>query len=133
MSDHELEKIKMRKAEALLKLQANPTEIVEIHSYEELAQLSKDYPDKRIIIDFWAIWCGPCKVFGPIFEQLQKEYHRDFIFCKINIDENRELAIEYRVSSIPTTLFLRNGKTLSKIVGTLSYNSFKAVLEKLKG
>ena len=133
MFDNELEKIRLRKAEELLKLQSVQTEIIEIHTYEELTNLSKEHPKKIIIIDFWAIWCGPCKVFTPIFEKLQKEYYKDFIFARINIDENRELALEYRVSSIPTTLFLKAGKVINKIVGTLSYNTFKTVLEKLKG
>ena len=133
MFDNEPEKIRLKKVDMILKLQSIPTAIIEIHTYEEITNLSKDYPKKIIIIDFWADWCGPCKVFKPIFEKLQKEYYQDFIFTKVNVDENREMALDYRVNSIPTTLFLKSGKIINKIVGTLSYKTFKALLEKLKG
>jgi thioredoxin 1 len=110
MSDNDLEKIRQRKAEMLLKMQKIPRGIVTINNEQELESLSNDFNDKIIVIDFWAVWCSPCKAFAPIFEKLQQEYYQDFIFAKINVDENPLIAQLYGISSIPTTLFLKNGQ-----------------------
>lgn len=131
MSDHELEKIRLKKAEMLLKLSALPKEVIEIHSAEEFNKILKDY-DKIIIIDFWAVWCAPCKTFAPIFKQLQQEYQNEFIFVKVNVDETPTIAQQFRISGIPTTLFIRKGKVLNKVVGAMNYNNLKVFLERLK-
>ena len=132
MSDPELERIRRKKAAMLMKVKTIPNEIIKIHSAEELYNLSKNYPDKIIVIDFWAVWCGPCTAFAPIFEKLQQEYHQDFIFVKINVDENSIIARQFAISGIPTTLFLRGNKVINKVVGAMNYNNMKVVLEKLK-
>ncbi len=132
MFDDELEKIRLRKAEMLRRLQLLPKEIVKIHSIEYFNKILKDFPDKILIIDFWAVWCAPCKAFAPVFEQLQQEYFQDFIFAKVNVDENQALAQHYKITGIPTTLFLKSGKVINKIVGSTSYNNMKTILEKLK-
>ncbi|MFX1311793.1 MAG: thioredoxin [Promethearchaeota archaeon] len=131
MSDDELEKIRRRKVEMLIKLQSMPKEIIDIHNYDELQKLSKDFPDKIIIIDFWAVWCAPCRIFTPIFEKLQQEYYKDFIFIKVNVDETPIIAQVYGITSIPTTLFLKNSKMLRKFVGVMNYETLKHILEKL--
>ncbi len=132
MSDNELEKIRRRKAEMLMKLQSIPKEIVNLHNYDELQKLSKDFPDKIIIIDFWAVWCAPCTMFAPIFEKLQQEYYRDFIFTKVNVDENPIIAQSYGITSIPTTVFLKSNQLLRKFVGVMNYETLKQILDKLK-
>lgn len=132
MSDNELERIRRRKAEMLMKLQSIPKGVVNLHNYEELQKLSKDFPDKIIIIDFWAVWCAPCKMFAPIFEKLQQEYYKDFIFTKVNVDENPRIAQSYGINSIPTTFFLKSGQPLRKFVGVLNYETLKQILDKLK-
>jgi thiol-disulfide isomerase/thioredoxin len=73
LENHDLEKIRLKKAEMLVKAQTMPTEVVKIHSAEEFDKLTQDFSDKVIIIDFWAVWCSPCTMFAPIFEKLQKE------------------------------------------------------------
>ncbi|MFX1574355.1 MAG: thioredoxin [Promethearchaeota archaeon] len=132
MSDDELEKIRQRKVEMLMKLQSLPKEIIDLHNYNELLKLLTKFPEKIIVIDFWAVWCAPCKIFSPIFEKIHQEYYRDFIFIKINVDENPGIAQSYGITSIPTTLFLNNERILRKFVGLMNYETMKQILEKFK-
>ena len=132
MSDNELEKIRQRKAEMLMKLQAMPKGIINIQNEGDLIKLSEEFNDKVIVIDFWAVWCSPCKMFAPIFEKIQQEYSHDFIFAKINVDENPMVAQRYGIASIPTTLFIKGGQPLRKIVGVVNYTTLKQMLEKFR-
>jgi thioredoxin 1 len=132
MSDNELERIKMKKAEMLIKESKMPKEIIKIHSMEEFDSLAKDYPDKIVVVDFWAIWCGPCMTFAPVFERLQTEYSKDFIFVKVNVDEVGSIAQKYRITGIPTTLFLKGGSIVHKTVGAYPYEHMKKTLNDLQ-
>ena len=91
-----------------------------------------EYPNKVILIDFTAVWCGPCKFYGPILEKVQGEFSKYFIFAKVDVDENRQVAMKYQISGVPTTLFIRKGQVLNKVVGAMNYNNLKVFLEKLK-
>ncbi|MDR2621160.1 MAG: thioredoxin [Dysgonamonadaceae bacterium] len=85
--------------------------------------------DKPLMVDFWAEWCGPCRMIGPYVEELAQEYEGQAVIGKVNVDENDELAGEFGIRSIPTLLFFKNGELVDKHVGAAS----KAVLEgKLK-
>lgn len=132
MSDEELEKIRKQKLENYMKLQSMPQGIVKVNTSQKYQQLVNEYSDKIIIIDFWAEWCGPCKSFGPVFEKLQEEYSDEFIFAKVNVDENGDLARRFGITGIPTTAFIRNDNLINKVVGLMNYNSMKNILEKLK-
>jgi len=132
MSDNDLEKIRLKTAEMLVKAQSMPIEIVKIHSAEEFNKLTQDFSDKVIIIDFWAVWCYPCTMFAPIFEKIQKERHQDFIFVKVNVDEVGSIAQNYRITGIPTTLFIKDNKVIHKIVGAVNEDYMNRILEKLK-
>ncbi|MFX0003452.1 MAG: thioredoxin [Candidatus Hodarchaeota archaeon] len=132
MSDDELERIRAKKAEMLFKLQSEPREIINVKTENEFNNLLKDFPDKVLIVDFWAEWCSPCKLFTPIFERVNQEYSHEFIFAKVNVDENPMIAQFFGISSIPTTLFMKGGKVLRKFVGVLNYESLKQVLSKYK-
>ena len=132
MSDNDLEKIRLKKAEMLIKTQSMPTEIVKIHSAEEFNKLTQDFSDKVIIIDFWAVWCSPCMMFAPIFEKIQKERYQDFIFVKVNVDEVGSIAQNYRITGIPTTLFIKDNKVIHKIVGAVNEDYMNRILEKLQ-
>jgi len=129
--DEKLEMLRSKKAEALLKHQKMPESVIEVNSVEEFNKILKDYPDKIIIIDFWAVWCGPCMFFAPIFKKLHKEFQNDFIFLKVNVDENSSVAMKYQITGIPTTLFIKNGEVVNKIVGAMNYDGMKKVLVKL--
>jgi thioredoxin len=130
--DEKLERLRMKKAETLLKHQGMPESIIEIQSSEEFNNLLKSYPDKIIIIDFWAVWCGPCMFFAPIFKKLHGEFRSDFIFVKVNVDENNSIAMKYGITGIPTTLYIKNSNVLNQVVGAMNYEGMKKVLEKLK-
>jgi len=131
-ADEQLEKLRMKKAETLLKHQEMPESIIEIQSSEEFNNLLKKYPDKIIIIDFWAVWCGPCMFFAPIFKKLHGEFRSNFIFVKVNVDENNAIAMKYGITGIPTTLFIKNSDIMHQVVGAMNYEGMKTVLEKLK-
>jgi len=81
------------------------------------------------IVDFWAEWCGPCRVVGPVVEELAKDYDGKAVIGKLNVDENPEVTTKYGIRNIPTILFIKNGEVVDKQVGAVP----KSVLEgKLK-
>jgi len=132
MTENDLNKIRQKKAEMLLKAQSMPAEIVKIHSAEEFNQLKADFPEKILIIDFWAVWCSPCMMFAPVFEEIQKDNYQDFIFVKVNVDEVGSIAQDYRITGIPTTLFIKNDKVIHKVIGAVNEEYMRRVLEKLR-
>lgn len=130
MSDRELDQIKKEKMRRLMQGFSMPKSIVNVNTPDQFNQLTKEHPNTIIVIDFWAEWCGPCKMFGPIFEKLQQEYANQFIFAKINVDINQQVAAAFQVTGIPTTIFVKNGQMIHRIVGAANYNSMKMVLDK---
>jgi len=84
-----------------------------------------------VMVDFWAVWCGPCQMVAPIVEELAGEYAGKVKVMKINTDENPEIAVRYQVLSIPTILFFKDGQPVEKLVGARPKRQFKEVIESL--
>ena len=85
--------------------------------------------DKPVVIDFWAEWCGPCRMLGPIIEELAEQYEDNAIIGKMNVDENDEIPAEYGIRNIPSVLFFKNGELVDKYIGVAAKNLLE---EKLK-
>jgi len=73
-----------------------------------------------VLVDFWAEWCGPCRMVGPIVDEIAKDYQGKLKVAKLNVDEAQDLAIKYGVMSIPTLLLFRQGKVANQVVGAMS-------------
>jgi len=83
------------------------------------------------LVDFWAVWCGPCQIVAPIVDELAQEFEGRLRVFKLNTDENPEVASRYQIMGIPTLLFFKDGKPVDKIVGAAAKKQFKDKIESL--
>lgn len=83
-----------------------------------------------VLVDFWAEWCGPCRMLTPIIEELSDEYEGKAVVGKLNVDEQPETAAKFGVRSIPTVLVFKNGEVVEKQVGVAPKNAYKGLLDK---
>ena len=87
--------------------------------------------DKLVVIDFWAEWCGPCRMITPIIEELAAEYEGRALIGKCDVEQNDDITMKYGVRNIPTIIFLKGGQVVDKQVGATSKEALKAKIDKL--
>ena len=84
---------------------------------------------KLMMVDFWADWCGPCKMLGPVIESLAGQYEGRAVVGKVNVDEEQELAIRYGIMNIPTVIFFKDGKEIDRKVGIMPPAAYTGTLD----
>lgn len=84
-----------------------------------------------VLVDFWATWCGPCRMLGPVVEELAKEYEGKVKVCKLNTDEGMDTSSKYRITSVPTIIFFKNGEVAGQTVGLQSKAALQEKLNAL--
>lgn len=95
-------------------------------SFNQLIQQS----ELPVVVDFWAEWCGPCKMVSPSLERIAKEYRGKLLVVKINVDEKPQIALQYQIQSIPTIMMFQNGQAVMRLVGAQSYESLKQQIQR---
>ena len=131
----ELEEIKRKKMEQMKKeMNKPPAPSIELPNKPivvtdaTIDAAASQYP--VFILDCWAEWCGPCRMIGPIIEQLAGELKGRAVFGKLNVDENMQTANKYRISAIPTLMIFKNGKLIEKVVGAYPKPALSAKIQK---
>jgi thioredoxin 1 len=132
----ELEEIKRRKLEQLKTKYMNggknnmsenmPDKPIHIDD-SNIDSTVKKYP--VMVVDCWAPWCGPCRMVGPVVEELAKQMKGKVVFGKLNVDENRGISMKYGIMSIPTLLMFKNGKLIDTFIGAMPEPILKAKIE----
>jgi len=104
---------------------------------EKVIELTKSNFDSEVInstkltlVDFWAEWCGPCRMVAPIIDELAEEYDGKITVGKVNVDKEEELAMNYKIMSIPTIMLFKDGKVIERVVGARSKSEFKELIDK---
>ena len=102
---------------------------MEIELYKETFEQDVLQSDIPVLVDFWATWCGPCKMIAPIVKEIADEYDGKILVGKVNVDEEPDLTMQYNVSSIPTLMVFKNGQLVNKAIG---YREKDEILKMLK-
>jgi thioredoxin 1 len=120
--DEEISAIMKRKKEILEEKMRSMNEIKKINKPINLTDSNFDIEKSKyslLVVDFWAAWCGPCKMVSPIIEQLAEQYAGKIVFGKVNVDENPYISQRFGIQSIPTLMILKEGEVIDVMVGAL--------------
>jgi len=104
--------------------------MIEINDKEFQEKVLKKSLKTPMVVDFWASWCMPCQILGPILERMEKEYRNKFILAKVNIETNKELAEKYEIMSIPSVKMFRDGRIVAEFSGALAEEIVKEWLDR---
>ncbi|MFQ5919834.1 MAG: thioredoxin [Thermoplasmata archaeon] len=128
----ELENIRRRKLQELEERAASPAPSVRGAPFKLHDATFDDEVAKHdlLLVDFWAPWCGPCRMVGPVIEQLAAEYEGKVSFGKLNTDDNQMTAMKFRVMSIPTLILFRNGTPVDQIIGAVPKQQLEGMLNR---
>ena len=108
-----------------------PGAVVESSTETFVADVVEGSMEQPVIVDFWAPWCGPCKMVAPILDDLASQYAGRVTIAKVNTDENSQWAMKYGVQGIPTMLFVKDGKEVDRVVGATSAATYTSKIEEL--
>ena len=131
MEDPEIEKIKQRKLEEMLRQQQENT----AQSQVEVADLDSSNFDHMVssnnlvLVDFWAEWCGPCRMMHPVFTRMAKKY-RHIKFARVNVDNSQDIAMRFGVQSIPTFIMFRAGQAVDRMIGAVGEPGIHMIAQK---
>ena len=123
----ELDRIKKRKLVELMKqktMRNGPEDAPTKVSGKDLDSLI--HRSNLVVVDCWAPWCGPCRMIAPIVDDLAKKYAGRVLFGKLNVDENKDVAMRFQISSIPTLLIFKDGKLADRVIGVMPRNALEA-------
>ena len=129
--DEELEKIRKRKLKELQEIMNKsplPNTPIELTD-QDLDQAISKYP--KLVVDCWAVWCGPCKIVGPTIEAIATEKAGEIVFGKLDIDQNGQAAVKYAISAVPTMLVFKDGQLAGRIIGALPKQQIEAKLDEI--
>lgn len=105
---------------------SKPVEVTDSTFEEEIVK-----SDKPVVVDFWAVWCGPCKMIAPIMEEFADEYSGKIKIAKVDVDNNPNIAVKFGIRSIPTVMFFKDGKIVDQIIGAMPKSHFEDRIQKL--
>ena len=127
--DPEIEKIKQRRLEEMIRQQSQPQiqpGIIDLNDMNFTQVITADTPT---LVDFWADWCGPCKMMHPVFESLSKKYPK-IKFARVNVDQNQDIAMRFAVQSIPMFIMFKSGQIVDKMVGAVGAPGIHMICKK---
>jgi thioredoxin 1 len=121
-SDEELERIRQKKLREMMRREESELDLPVLDSPMEVTDSNFNeviQKNSLVVIDCWAAWCAPCRMIGPIIEELAKDYAGKVVFGKLNVDQNRNVPLKYQIMSIPTILVFKNGELVDRVIGAM--------------
>lgn len=130
MDDPELEKIKQKKLAEMMQAQQESIAQSQVHVLElNSANFDQSISKGLVLVDFWAEWCGPCKMMHPVFERMSKKY-RHIQFARVNVDQSQDISMKFGVQAIPTFIMFRDGQPVDRMMGAVGEPGIHMIAKK---